>query len=157
MPAPLGNSTTLNYADNFTTCDGIVSGSPTGSGPDQNGNDRVFQFVPSADGTLFLQLRNIGENGGFDGMLSAWANTCAPTAASASFDWTTGTDPTNGDYKGCSDHAWGDQAWSSSSPDDPMTQESLSFTVTAGTPYFVVVDGYAGYSAGKFWLHAELQ
>ena len=157
MAAPLGSSTTLNYTDKYTTCDGIVDGSPTGTGADQNGNDRVFQFVPSADGTLTLQLRNIGENGGFDGMLSAWANTCSPTAASANFNWTTGLDPANGDYKGCSDHAYGDQAWNSLAPNDPMTQESLSFAVTAGTPYFVVVDGYAGYSAGKFWLHATLQ
>ena len=46
MPAPIGNATTLNYSDSFTTCDGIVDGSPTGTGPDQNGNDRVFRNRP---------------------------------------------------------------------------------------------------------------
>jgi cysteine-rich repeat protein len=157
MPAPLGAATTLNYSDNYTTCDGIVYGSMSAGGADQNGNDRVFQFVPSTDGTLFLQLRNLGvEAGGFDGMLSAWANTCSPGPASEAFDWDSGTDPANGDYMGCSDHAYGSDAWASSDPDNLLTQESLTFQVTAGTPYFVVVDGYAGYSAGNFWLHAEL-
>ncbi|HVY44791.1 MAG TPA: DUF4215 domain-containing protein [Minicystis sp.] len=155
VPA-IGEMTTLPYHDDFTTCDGIVFGSPD-DGQDQNGNDRVFQIVPSSSGTLFVQLRNLGAaGGGFDATLSAWANSCSPAPASANFDWATGLDPASGDYMGCSDHAYGVNAWSASDPTNIDTQESLTFQVTAGTPYFVVVDGYAGYSDGEFWLYASL-
>ena len=40
--------------------------------------------------------------------------------------------------------------------DPSTTQEQLTFAVTALTPVFVVVDGYADYSYGEFNLHADL-
>jgi len=148
-------ATTVGDHDDYLTCDGIIYRSPNG-GANQNGNDRVYKVVPSADGTMFLQLRNVGAEGGFDGMLSAWEGTCTPAPASASFDYSTGLDPEARPYLGCSDHADGLNAWSPSAPNDPNTQEALTFTVTAGTPYYVVVDGFQGTSAGQFWLHIEL-
>ena len=57
--------------------------------------DRVFQVVAGGVGTMHVELRNIGSNGGFDGMLSAWKDTCTPGPALA-FDGTTLTLQVNG-------------------------------------------------------------
>ncbi|HVY48100.1 MAG TPA: myxococcus cysteine-rich repeat containing protein [Minicystis sp.] len=146
MPAPIGEATTLNYADNYQTCDSLAM--PNG------GNDRVFELIPAAAGTMTVELRNIGSNGGFDGVLSGWLNTCSPAPAIAFDDVTTFHDPPTGDYLGCSDQAYGDVAYT---PGDTNTYENLlPFTVAAGQPVFVVVDGYQDVSAGEFWLHVTL-
>jgi cysteine-rich repeat protein len=145
MPAPIGNATTTNYVDDYTTCDGD---------PMPGGKDRVFQFVPATAGTMHLELRNIGSNGGFDGMLSAWRDSCTPTAATDMIT-AAGDDPPSGaTYLGCSDHALGMDAYVQGMT---STYEYLQdFTVTAHEQIFVVVDGFSVDSEGQFWLHAEL-
>ena len=40
--------------------------------------------------------------------------------------------------------------------DDNTFETLVPFTVTAAEQIFVVVDGYGDMSAGKFWLHVEL-
>ena len=145
-----GEATTLNYQDDYLTCDGSphdpMSGLPAPA-------DRVFQLVASAVGTVTVELRNIGSNGGFDGMLSGWKDSCTPGPALA-FDNVTFRDPANGLYLGCSDQAGGMNPYVMG---DNTTYENLdAFTVTAGESVFIVVDGYQDGSLGEFWLHAVL-
>jgi cysteine-rich repeat protein len=95
--------------------------------------DRVFALFPSANGTMTVTLPNLGvAGGGFDGVLAAWATTCDPSNLNMP------------PYLGCSDGALASDT------------EMLTFPVTAGTLYFVVVDGYADYSYGNFELTADL-
>jgi hypothetical protein len=95
--------------------------------------DRVFAIFPAASGNLTVTLPNLGEQGfGFDGVLAAWATLCEPS--------NTTTPP----YLGCSDGA------------SAGATETLTFPVTAGSVYFVVVDGYADYSYGNFELTVAL-
>lgn len=146
MPAPLVTALTSNYVDDYTTCDGL--------GPPPMGKDRVFQVVPATAGTMHVELRNIGSNGGFDGMLSAWKDACTPGPALVTPFPADGHDPPNGSYLGCSDQALGMDPYLAS---DPNTFEVLpDFAVTAGESIFVVVDGYQDGSEGQFWLHVDL-
>jgi cysteine-rich repeat protein len=151
MYAPAHEATTSPYVDDYTTCDGV--------GPPPQGKDRVFQVIPAVSGTMHVELRNIGSNGGFDGMLSAYKDTCGfdsmtPPGPALAFDFGTGQDAPSGTYLGCSDQAGGMSPYVAG---DITTYEVLQdFTVIAGESIFVVVDGYQDGSEGEFWLHLEL-
>jgi cysteine-rich repeat protein len=110
-----------------------------GWGPQGSAPDRVFRVVPDADGTLDVELRNIGDGGGFDGSLAVWEGSCdAP-------------DELVPNFLGCEDQAYGEIPWTT----DPSQREKLTFPVTAGVAYFVVVDGWSADSYGQFWLHID--
>lgn len=95
--------------------------------------DRVFAIFPATSGNLTVTLPNLGAaGGGFDPVLAAWAATCDPS------------NTTMPPYLGCSDGA------------NASDTETMTFAVTAGTLYFVVVDGYANYSFGNFELTVAL-
>ncbi|MCC6554770.1 MAG: hypothetical protein IT372_17485 [Polyangiaceae bacterium] len=121
VPLALSSFTT-GYTDDYTSC-GAVTGAP----------DRVFAIVVTSSGTLTVTLPNLGPaGGGFDGVLAAWAGSCAPGNVNMP------------PYLGCSDGA------------NASDTETLTFPVTVGTVYFIVVDGYAGYSYGNFQLDVSL-
>ncbi|AKT43451.1 hypothetical protein [Chondromyces crocatus] len=91
--------------------------------------DRVFAVFASSSGTMTVTLPNLGAaGGGFDGVLAAWGGSCDAGNANAP------------SYLGCSDGMVASD------------EETLSFAVTAGSVYFIVVDGYASYSFGNFTL-----
>lgn len=95
--------------------------------------DRVFAIFATATGMMTVNLPNLGVAGsGFDGVLAAWAATCDPSNL------------TMPPYLGCSDGAAASDT------------ETLTFPVTSGSVYFVVVDGYANYSYGNFQLTATI-
>jgi cysteine-rich repeat protein len=96
--------------------------------------DRVFALVPTVNGTVTLTLPNLGApGGGFDGVLAAWEGACGPVNPMAAV------------FLGCADDA-----------NDGGATEVLTFGVTVGTVYFVVIDGYSSVSYGNFELTIEL-
>jgi cysteine-rich repeat protein len=106
----------------------------TSCGAAMGAPDRVFALFANGAGTLTVTLPNLGAaGGGFDGVLAAWSTTCSPGNMSMP------------PYLGCSDGALASDT------------EQMSFPVTAGGIYFVVVDGYANYSYGNFQLTVSLQ
>lgn len=118
------------------TLDGFTTGYTddyTSCGAAAGSPDRVFAIFAASSGMMTVDLPNLGAaGGGFDGVLAAWAATCDPS------------DLTMPPYLGCSDGALASDT------------ESLTFAVTSGTVYFVVVDGYADYSYGNFQLTATI-
>lgn len=124
--------TTLNYSDNYTS-----SGCPAGTG----GKDRVYKIVPATsgmmtasvgfepDGTTSTCEQDISLAGCFDRVLYV-RTTCDDTATELD----------------CSDLGAADP-------------EVIGIPVTAGTPYYVFVDGYddASTSAGTYNLILTLQ
>ncbi len=133
---PPADAHTTGYSDDFTAwpCDGT---------PTAAGRDRIFHFVPAANGSLLVELRNIGPAGGFDGKVGVWTGACTDFPANVG----TATFV-------CADLALGDVAYDAA---DPNTFDAVDFgTVSTGQDVFVIVDGYETFSEGQFWLHVEL-
>ena len=107
------------------------------------GDDRVYQLVPAADGTMTVTIGleidgvtptcevAVSSPGCWPRVLYARSDCADPVAELAC-----GLDPL-----------------------EPMAPQTISFPVTAGTPAFVFVDGYddQDYSHGTYNLHIDLQ
>jgi hypothetical protein len=137
LPASSGMSTYGFTDDYIGSCDTGGSG----------GRDRVFQITPAATGTMHVSVGYLTDGvtpscpstnptGPFCWLPVIYARTACATA-STEVTCTQGVDATSG----------------------TAIPATLTFAVTANTPYWVIVDGFDGasYSYGPFNLIVNLQ
>jgi cysteine-rich repeat protein len=131
--------TTLGAGDSGTgSCMGLGGGAIPAP-------DHTYKIVPTANGILLATI-------GLDQMgndICAAIQACNPAAGCYDRAIWASTSCMEADELGCSDN-----------PNDPAAVESVQFNVTAGTEYFIFVDGYDGdpgsCSAGAYTLRLEL-
>jgi hypothetical protein len=107
------------------------------------GDDRVYQLVPAAAGTMTVRIGFEPDGVTTSCSVDVASPGCWPRVLYARSDC---ADPTA-------------EIACALDPLQPMAPATISFPVTAGTPAFVFVDGYddQDYSHGTYNLHIDLQ